>query len=68
MQSETRRQSVTDQTVTGHLGPNGVGKATTLRLLLGLAEPTSSEALVFGRRYPELEQPIRIELTRGDPW
>jgi ABC-2 type transport system ATP-binding protein len=46
-------------TVTGYLGPNGAGKTTTLRLLLGLAEPTSGEALVFGRGYRELEQPIR---------
>jgi ABC-2 type transport system ATP-binding protein len=46
-------------TVTGYLGPNGAGKTTTLRLLLGLAEPTSGEALVFGRRYRELEQPVR---------
>jgi ABC-2 type transport system ATP-binding protein len=46
-------------TVTGFLGPNGAGKTTTLRLLLGLAEPTSGEALIFGRRYRELEQPAR---------
>jgi ABC-2 type transport system ATP-binding protein len=45
-------------TVTGFLGPNGAGKTTTLRLLLGLAEPTTGEALVFGRRYRELDQPI----------
>jgi ABC-2 type transport system ATP-binding protein len=46
-------------TVTGLLGPNGAGKTTTLRLLLGLAEPTEGEALVFGRRYRELDQPAR---------
>src|SRR5262245_2015376 len=46
-------------TLTAVLGPNGAGKTTTLRMLLGLAEPSAGEALVFGRRYRELEQPIR---------
>jgi ABC-2 type transport system ATP-binding protein len=46
-------------TVTGFLGPNGAGKTTTLRLLLGLAAPTSGEALVFGRRYRTLDDPVR---------
>jgi ABC-2 type transport system ATP-binding protein len=51
--------SLTPGTVTGFLGPNGAGKTTTLRLLLGLAEPDAGEALVFGRRYRELEHPSR---------
>jgi ABC-2 type transport system ATP-binding protein len=46
-------------TVTGFLGPNGAGKTTTLRVLLGLAEPTSGDALVFGRRYRNVDQPAR---------
>jgi ABC-2 type transport system ATP-binding protein len=46
-------------TITGFLGPNGAGKTTTLRMLLGLAAPTSGRALVFGRPYAQLEQPAR---------
>ena len=44
-------------TITGFLGPNGAGKTTTLRMLLGLAAPTSGRALVFGTPYAELERP-----------
>jgi ABC-2 type transport system ATP-binding protein len=46
-------------TITGFLGPNGAGKTTTLRMLLGLAAPTSGRALLFGGPYSELEQPAR---------
>ena len=47
-------------TITGFLGPNGAGKSTTLRLLLGLAEPTGGTAYVFGRRYCDIERPGRL--------
>ena len=48
-------------TITGFLGPNGAGKTTTLRMVLGLATPTSGRALVFERPYAELARPsLRI--------
>jgi len=46
-------------TITGFLGPNGAGKTTTLRMLLGLATPTSGRAFLFGRPYAELAEPSR---------
>ena len=41
-------------TITGFLGPNGAGKTTTLRMVLGLASPTSGRALVFDAPTPSL--------------
>jgi ABC-2 type transport system ATP-binding protein len=61
--------SVQPGTITGFLGPNGSGKSTTLRLLLGLAQPTSGEALVFGQRYADLDHPasrVGAVLESGD--
>src|SRR3954468_672830 len=45
--------------VTGFLGPNGSGKSTTLRTLLGLIRPTSGSALVMGKQFHELRNPVR---------
>lgn len=44
-------------TITGFLGPNGAGKTTTLRMLLGLAAPTTGNAVIFDKPYSKLEQP-----------
>jgi ABC-2 type transport system ATP-binding protein len=44
--------------VTGFLGPNGAGKTTTMRLILGLATPTSGETLVNHEPYRRLRRPL----------
>jgi ABC-2 type transport system ATP-binding protein len=46
-------------TITGFLGPNGAGKTTTLRMLLGLATPTSGRSSLLGQPYAELPEPSR---------
>ena len=46
-------------TVTGFLGPNGAGKSTTLKMLCGLAHPTSGRSTVLGRPYAEIPNPGR---------
>jgi ABC-2 type transport system ATP-binding protein len=58
--------------VFGFLGPNGAGKTTTVKLLLGLARPTSGAGRVLGAALGDLESRRRIgylpELFRYQPW
>ncbi|MFD9222429.1 ABC transporter ATP-binding protein [Streptomyces sp. NPDC060064] len=44
--------SVPDGSVFGFLGPNGSGKTTTIRMLMGLIEPTAGSATVLGLPMP----------------
>jgi ABC-2 type transport system ATP-binding protein len=39
----------------GFLGPNGAGKSTSIKMLLGLAKPTSGEAFVLGAPSGDVE-------------
>src|SRR5215475_11111035 len=44
----------------GLLGPNGSGKTTTIKLLLGLLFPTEGQAFVFGQPAAEVRKNERI--------
>jgi ABC-2 type transport system ATP-binding protein len=46
----------------GFLGRNGAGKTTTIKLLLGMARPTSGSALVFGQ--PAALEAASVEIRR----
>jgi ABC-2 type transport system ATP-binding protein len=53
--------------VTGFLGPNGSGKTTTMRCVLGLTRPTAGTATVLGVPYRQLDHPMRRVGALIDP-
>lgn len=47
----------------GFLGPNGAGKTTTILMLLGLTEPTSGDAMVWG--FNPSREPLKVKKIVG---
>ncbi len=52
----------------GLVGPNGSGKTTTLKLLLGLIKPTSGQVSVFGRGPDDVAVKKRIGFLPDGPY
>jgi ABC-2 type transport system ATP-binding protein len=55
--------SVKQGEIFGFLGANGAGKSTTIRMLTGILEPTSGDALVGG--YSVMKQPDKVKTQIG---
>lgn len=45
--------------VTGFIGGNGVGKSTTIKLIMNLLQPDSGSVSIFGLNYKEHEKEIK---------
>jgi len=54
---------VAEGEIFGLLGPNGAGKTTTILMLLGLTEPASGSARVFG--FDSTREPLKVKRLAG---
>lgn len=59
---------VNEGTIAGFLGPNGSGKTTTIKMLLGLIAPTGGQAFVFGERLPSVKARERLGFLPENPY
>jgi ABC-2 type transport system ATP-binding protein len=62
--------AVAEGEIYGYLGPNGSGKTTTIRLLLGLHRPTAGEAKLYG--LDAWREPVaahrKVAYVAGEPY
>jgi ABC-2 type transport system ATP-binding protein len=54
---------VAENEVFGLLGPNGAGKTTTILMLLGLTEPASGTAKIYG--FNSTREPLKVKRLAG---
>jgi ABC-2 type transport system ATP-binding protein len=57
--------AVPEGSIGAFLGPNGSGKTTTIRMLLGLARPSAGNALVFGQAISDDAASVEIRRRTG---
>ncbi|MFH1531948.1 MAG: ABC transporter ATP-binding protein [Pseudomonadota bacterium] len=54
--------------VFGFLGPNGAGKTTSIKMIMGLIQPTAGRALVFGRPATDPDVRRRVGFLPEQPY
>jgi ABC-2 type transport system ATP-binding protein len=60
--------SVAKGAIVGFLGPNGSGKTTTIKMLLGLIAPTRGTATMFGERLPSVRARKNVGFLPENPY
>lgn len=59
---------VQDNEIFGLLGPNGSGKSTTIKILLGLLEPSAGECTIYGKPSATVEARRRVGFLPEAPY
>lgn len=65
---ENLNLEVEAQEIYGFLGPNGAGKTTTIKILVGLARPTSGKAMIFGKPVTNIDIKKSIGFLPESPY